>query len=232
VPLGAILYVVGLFLTSEVLRQIALGLAVLYALLLALVLQAEFTKYSHGANDNASGVGVLLALAERLKAEPPTHAEIWLLADTGEETGAFGMRDFVRRHKAELAGAVFLNVDNVAGKDTGPCYLRGETFLLPLKYPADLLALAGQVAAGRPELGAYSWAQQGAYTDAAIALKNGFKALSWVGYNKQGWIPDWHHRNDTFDGVDASAVDRTEEFIWEVIKRLDLARGELPPRLR
>lgn len=220
-PAGTILFITGIFVTSDLLRQVALGLAVVNALLLAVVLQAEFTKYSPGANDNASGVGVLLALAARLKREPLAQAEVWLLADTAEETGAFGLRDFVRRHKEELEGATFLVVDNVAGKDTGPCYLRSETFLLPLRYPGDLLDLAGRVAADHPELGAYTWAMQGAYTDAAIALKAGFKALTMLGYTKHGWIPDWHRPTDKFDRVDGGAVARTEQFMWEVMRQLD-----------
>ena len=221
-PAGVVVFVVGMFATSDWPRQVALGLAALYGLLLLVVLQAEFTEHTRGANDNASGVGVLLALAERLKRAPLPNSEVWLLADTAEETGAFGMRDFVRRHKAELEGAVILNVDSVAGEGVGPCFLRSETFLVAQRYPADLLALAEQVAADRPDLGAYSHARQGAYTDGGVALKAGFKALSWVGYTKDGWIPQWHSPDDEFELIDKGALDRTEEFVWEVMRRLDL----------
>jgi Iap family predicted aminopeptidase len=203
---------------SDLLRQIAVGLAVLYGLILLVVLQAEFSEHTRGANDNASGVGVLLTLAERLRAEPLPETEVWLLADTGEETGGFGMRDFVKRHKEELQGAVFLNVDSVAG--AGPCYLTSEMFLQTYRYPTDLLAVAEKVAAERPELGAYKRAMQGAYTDGAVALKAGFKALSFVGYNKDGWIPLWHSPDDEFEYLDKEALDRTEQFAWEVLRRV------------
>ncbi len=224
-PAGVIVFAIGIFVTSDPLRQIGLGLAVLYGLLWLLVIQAELSEHTRGANDNASGVGALLALAERLKREPLPNSEVWLLADTAEETGAFGMRDFVARHKADLPGAVFLIVDGVAGEGAGPCTLRSETFLTTLRYPADLLALADQVAAERADLGAYSHAMQGAYTDGTIALMAGFKALAWVGYTKDGWIPLWHSPDDEFELVDKSALDRTEEFVWEVMRRLDGERS-------
>jgi Peptidase family M28 len=224
-PVGVIVFVVGIFVTSNVVRQIGLGLAVLYGLLWLLVIQAEFSEHTRGANDNASGVGVLLSLAERLKHEPLPNSEVWLLADTAEETGAFGMRDFVVRHKDDLPDAVFLVVDSVAGEGAGPCTLRSEMFFSTLHYPADLLALADKVAADHPDLGAYSHAMQGAYTDGAIALKAGYEALAWVGYTKDGWIPLWHSPDDEFELVDKSTLDRTEEFVWEVMRRLD---GERP----
>ena len=220
-PAGVVVFAVGIFAPSELLRQISVGLAVLYGLLWLVVVQAEFTEHTRGANDNASGVGVLLALAERLKREPLPNTEVWLLADTAEETGAYGMRDFVARHKAELAGATFLVVDNVAGEGTGPCTLRSETFLTTLRYSPDLLALADKVAAEHADLGAYSYDMRGVYTDGAIALKAGFKALAWVGYTKDGWIPLWHSPDDEFESLDKGALERTEQMVWEVMRRLD-----------
>ncbi|MBI3360890.1 MAG: M28 family peptidase [Chloroflexi bacterium] len=221
-PVGAIVFVVGIFVTNDFLRQIALGLAVLDGLLLLMVLQAEFTKHTAGANDNASGVGVMLSLAARLKREPLADSEVWFVATAAEETGAYGMSDFVRRHEDELDDdTTFLILDSIGGKDTGPCWLRSEMFLLPLNYPARTLGLAEKIAADRPDLGAYSWTVQGAYSDGAIALKEGFDALTLMNYTKKGSIPNLHQPGDTFDRVDPGVVDRTEEFAWEVVRRVD-----------
>jgi hypothetical protein len=222
-PAGVALFAVGIFVASPTLRAIAAGLAVLYGLLLLVALQAEFTEFTRGANDNASGVGVLLALAERLKREPLARSRVWLLASTAEEPGGFGMQDFLQRHKAELDGAVVLNVDNIAGKETAPCYLRSEMLLKTLKYPPDLLALAEAAAAERPELGARPHAMQGTWTDAGFALDAGYKALSLVGFTKDGWIPLWHHPDDELEYLDQDALDRAEQFTWELVQRLDRA---------
>lgn len=217
-----VIFVVGIFAYGETLRAVSLVPAAFFLILLLMVLQAHFTRYTAGANDNASGVGVMLSLARRLKDEPLDRSEVWLLSTGCEEVGAYGMRDFVDRHADELRNETVLVVDNVAGKDTGAVYLRSENFALaPFKYPPDLLALADRVAADRPELNAYSAVQNGAYTDGAIALNAGLKALTFVGYTRKGWIPNWHNVTDTFARVDPKPLDQTEAFVWEVMKRLD-----------
>lgn len=219
-----IMFVVGTFAYSDGLRAAARAPAVVFAVVLAMVLQAEFSRHSVGANDNASGVGVLLALAARLRAEPLPASEVWLVATGCEEVGAFGMRDFVARHRDELRDAVVLVIDNVAGRRTGAVYLRSEMLLQTLRAPADLLAVADQLASEHPELKAYSARQVGAFTDAAPALLAGIRALAFVGYNRRGWIPHWHHPDDIFDRIDPAPLDQTERFVWELMKRCAVAQ--------
>jgi len=100
-------------------------------------------------------------------------------------------------------------------------YLTSETLLLPLKYPDELVKVADSVSAENPDLKGWSTAQQGAYTDGVHALKAGLKCLTFVGYTRDNWIPNWHNVSDIFANVDADAVDRTERFVLAVIRRLD-----------
>jgi alkaline phosphatase isozyme conversion protein len=53
-----------------------------------------------GVDDNASGVGVMLELAERMQAIP-THYSLRFVALSAEETGTKGAEDFVNRMSAE-----------------------------------------------------------------------------------------------------------------------------------
>jgi len=87
--------------------------------------------------------------------------------------------------------------------------------------PPEMLALAEQIVKEHPELGGRAYAQQGAFTDAAPALKAGLKTIGFLGFTGEGWIPDWHNKSDVFANVDADAVDRAERFVWEVLKQLD-----------
>ena len=48
-----------------------------------------------GANDNASGVSVLLAIASTIRQSHLAHVETWLLFTTGEEAGLVGMNRFL-----------------------------------------------------------------------------------------------------------------------------------------
>lgn len=67
----------------------------------------------NGADDNASGVAVLLELARRLAADPPGPT-IWFISFTGEEVGLAGSAWFVRHPPAPLEKVKFmLNLDMV-----------------------------------------------------------------------------------------------------------------------
>jgi len=52
--------------------------------------------FSPGGNDNASGVGVVLALAEHFSANPRTNINLDVLITTAEETGMQGAQEFVK----------------------------------------------------------------------------------------------------------------------------------------
>lgn len=51
---------------------------------------------SPGANDNASAVAILLALAERLRSDPPRRVRVRFLFTGGEEVGYLGARSYVK----------------------------------------------------------------------------------------------------------------------------------------
>jgi len=218
-----VIFLVGVFAPGGGLRNASLIPAAVIGLMLLLLVQAHNTPYTAGANDNASGVGVLLALAERLQREPLANSEVWWVASGCEEVGVYGSADFVHRHQDELAEAedVFVSVDNIAGKGTDLVYLRQEGLLFPMPYPAEMLALADKLAVAHPDLKVRAFALQGVNTDAAHALTAGLPALSLVSVTRRGWIPNWHHPSDVFANVDAEAVDRAERFVGELLQRLD-----------
>ena len=229
VPLGlvsvillGIMYLVSVFAPNSALRPLTLIPTAIVALAWLMVLQAHNTPFTHGANDNASGVGVLLSLAEQLKQTPLASAEVWCVATGCEEVGAYGSADFVRRHASEFQDGAVIVVDNIATPDSGPVYLDAEGILLPAKYPPEMLALAEKISTDRPELGARPFTQQGAYTDGYPALKAGLRTLTFVGYTKDGWLPNWHNKTDVFANVDGEAVERTEQFVMEALKRLEI----------
>lgn len=87
----------------------------------------EFEGQVHpGADDNASGVAVLLELARALKDEKPRRSIVFL-AVTGEEAGRIGSRRWVRgpssRPSAETFAAV--NLDTVGRLGTGKLQVLG-----------------------------------------------------------------------------------------------------------
>ncbi|KAF2515114.1 M28 family peptidase [Flavobacterium salilacus subsp. salilacus] len=72
-------------------------------------------KIHNGADDNASGVALLLALADYfMEHESKFNYNIVFICFSGHESGLFGSADFVNKHKNEIKNTAFvLNFDMV-----------------------------------------------------------------------------------------------------------------------
>jgi hypothetical protein len=215
------LYLVGAVIQEDILYFISLAPAVFLLILLVVAIQADATPYTHGANDNATGTALVLALAERLKEEPLANTEVWALNSGCEEVGLYGAAAFVREHRRELADACFITMDSVGGPGTGPCFITREGMLKPYRSDPGLLALCREVAAQRPELGAYPGVMKLGYTEGAIGVKNGLRTLTFVNLTPAGELPHWHRPTDVYENVDPDVLARTGEFLWELLQRVD-----------
>lgn len=115
----AALSLLGLGLPALV-RDLAGGLALavggLWAGLEAASQLLRGEQYAPGAHDNASGVGVLLAAAEQLAAQPPARLRVGFLFTGAEETGLHG----AEAQAPAWAGRrlAVLNVDMVGAGET------------------------------------------------------------------------------------------------------------------
>ncbi|MES2760088.1 MAG: M20/M25/M40 family metallo-hydrolase [Pseudomonadota bacterium] len=98
-------------------------------------------KLHPGADDNASGVAAMLAIAQWFKAHPPRHTIVFAAFD-GEEQGLQGARAFMAAlpfPQAQLA--LNLNLDMV-GRNAN-----NEIFVAGTRYNPALIPLVAQVAA-------------------------------------------------------------------------------------
>lgn len=207
-------------------RWFALIPGLLLAAVFGVSLQADQTPFTHGANDNASGVGVVLSLAEGLAAQTLRETDVWVVLSGCEEVGCYGAEAFVRRHEEELSGAVWLTLDTVGGQDTSLCYLTRETFLLTTHSDPELLKIADAIATERPDLKARRHRFRGAYTEGAIGGRHGLRVLTFLAARPGGGVPEWHRTTDLLEHLDASAIDRCEAFVRELLQRID-ADGNL-----
>lgn len=221
---GLLLLIAARFFDPEPLwRNLSLAPAVVFLLNLAITVQADLTPYSHGANDNASGAGVVLSLAERLAADPLPNTETWVVLTGCEEVGCHGAEAFARKHAADLEGAVWLTIDAVGGGRTRLTLISKETFLLPVPSDPQLLQLGEEVAADHPELGAQLRGFAGAYTESVMGAKYGHPVLTFIAVGAEGLPPEWHRTTDVVQRIDESALARCEAFVWEMLQRLDRA---------
>jgi hypothetical protein len=215
------LYLAGAVIQHDILYLISLAPAFVLLILLVITVQADMTPYTHGANDNATGAAIVLALAERLKEEPLTSTEVWALNSGCEEVGLYGAAAFVHEHRQELRDAFFIPLDSIGGPGTGPCFITREGMLKPYRSDPGLLALCREVAAQRPELGAYPAVMKLNYTEGAIGIKNGLRTLTFVNLTPAGELPHWHRPSDVFENVDPDVLSRTGAFLWELLQRFD-----------
>jgi Peptidase family M28 len=75
------------------------------------------TVYSPGAVDNASGVGVLLALAEHYSTLPPKRVRLGFLFTSAEETGLHGAQAFAKELRKQGGKTAVINFDMVGAGD-------------------------------------------------------------------------------------------------------------------
>ena len=190
-------------------------------LLFALVLtfQADLTPFTEGANDNATGAGIVLGLAQRLAKQPLLHTEVWAVLPGCEEVGCYGAEAFARSHARELTGACWVAIDSVGGRGDDVAYVEKEIFLRSTPSDPGLLQLAVEIGRRRPELRVRSQVFRGAYTDGSVGGRHGFRALTLLGLVRE----HWHRPSDVFENVDPETLQRYENFVWELTCEIDRA---------
>ncbi|MGI5309114.1 M28 family peptidase [Rheinheimera sp. WS51] len=92
------------------------------------------SKIYYGADDNASGVAAMLALAQRFKISCPAYSYIFLATDA-EETGLYGSKAFLQQAPVPVSNIIFnLNLDMVSRADRqGRLYVTGARQFPELK---------------------------------------------------------------------------------------------------
>jgi hypothetical protein len=225
-PFGALLLVTaGAWLRSrglvDFLARPALRLGVaLNGLMAALMADIGRSQVSPAANDNASGVAAVLAMAEELSRERPANLEVWLLSTGCEEGIMGGMMAFMRRHRQELAGRrpFFLNYE-VLGSGR-PVYNQGEGFLKLYRHHPEAIALAEQVAR-EAEFHDVTGATIRLGSDALIPTRQGFPAITVASANDIGFIGNYHWATDTPENIDLPSVERAWLFSRRMVQLLD-----------
>lgn len=172
-----------------------------------------------GANDNGTGVVALLALAERLLAEPPAGIRVILLSAGAEESFSEGIKGFGESHFADLTreSTFFLCLESLGSPHL--LVLRGEGFLKMHEYPPRSLAFLDGLA---EELGIRLMPN--------LRIRNGTDALEPLaaGYESAviGTCTDYkqparyHWPDDVAANVDFEALAEAVRFSEAAVRRL------------
>lgn len=180
-----------------------------------------------GANDNLSGVAVLLEVARRLRdgGGPPDGVRVILLSAGAEEANQEGMLAFARRHFPDLSPerTSFLCLDTVGSPEL--VLIEGEGFLKMFEYPShqkERVAAAAHDAGVRLRRGMrFTFA-----TDGLVPLRQGYETAS-IGSMTEHLVPsNYHWPSDTAENVDYKSVSNAVSIVMATIARS--ANGEMP----
>lgn len=214
-----ILYIIGVFTQWSWIWPVSAFGALCAVILAAMMIQADLTPFTHGANDNATAAGLVLTLAQHLQAEPLQHTRVWLVLTGCEESQHYGAIDFLDRHLDELKNPNALVFEMLGC--SGPSWLVKEGIVIPFKSTPELVRLAEGVNAAHLELDGYPVQISGGNTEMTDALRRGIPAITLFGMTRDNIPPYWHQVGDTVDKMDPEYLSRNYAFAWYYIKALD-----------
>ncbi len=196
---------------------VALGLWGLF--LLAYQGLTQSRKFSPGANDNGSGVAVLMAAAEALAQEPLAQTQVDVIFFSAEESGLIGSEVYVKEHRAQLNGAAVLNLDMV-GSGERLTYVSGAGMFPPRRTTRWMNALLRRV---RPDMrGRWYWMGSSDFAP-FLAKKVAAASLEASGKGRENV---YHTDRDTMDFVEPALLDEAARLVLDFAAALDSASAE------
>lgn len=183
-----------------------------------------------GAYDNASGVAAVLAVAERLRAEPARNLDVWVLLTGGEECLGEGMHSYVNAHRREIdrERTVLVNVDSVSYGSVHFETAEGPVINHAMD-PALIEACEALAASATDEATAPRPVRSPLLTDALPARIRGLRAISVVGL-ADGLPPPWYHTHeDVPERVNQASQLRATDFVESLVRLLDRDAGRTVP---
>lgn len=173
----------------------------------------------NGADDNASGIAGLLAVAEAFKARPPRHT-VLIVAFDAEESGLKGAKAFVADPPVPLARiGLNVNFDMLSKNAKGQLYVSGagpQPYLKPVldgvarTAPVKLLLGHDTDAQGKEN----NWtaqSDQGAFAE---------KGVPWVYFGVEDH-PEYHQPTDDFATVPQDFFKRAVATVVTATRALD-----------
>ncbi len=181
-----------------------------------------------GANDNASGVAVLLGLAQALAAQPLNETEVILLFTGCHAAGAVGLRSYLGRFAPPRYNTYWINVALVgAGR---LCYAtrQGLSEFTSYRSAPRITALAARIAREHPELGV-SGRDLDIVDEVAPLIQHDYEAIGIYGYDDQGNPALWHDPNDTTAALDPDMLTRAARYTLALVQALDASESSVLP---
>jgi Zn-dependent M28 family amino/carboxypeptidase len=173
----------------------------------------------NGADDNASGVATLLAIAADFAADPPRHDVIFAALDA-EEGGNRGARVLVSDPPAPLSAmALNVNLDMLSRSDKGELYAAGASHFPFMKARLEALAAKAPVTL---KLGhdTPAWGEGQDWTVESDHVAFHEKGIPWVYFGVEDH-PDYHKPTDDFATIPVDFFRRSAATVLMAVRAFD-----------
>ena len=180
----------------------------------------EAQPHVEGANDNATAVSTLLGIAAALKNQPLENTEVHLLFTGCEEVGCAGMEAYLERNQPPKDNSYFIDLEMVGTGRLGYATRHGISHFSEYRPGPHITALAAQVAHDNPAL-RVNGQDMLIVEETANLRSRGYESLCIVGYDDQGFLPNWHRATDTLDNIEPDTLERAARYTWALMQAID-----------
>ena len=173
----------------------------------------------NGADDNASGVAALLAIAQAFVADPPRHDVVFALVDA-EEGGMRGSRVLVSDPPMPLTDvALAVNLDMLSRSDRNELYVAGASHFPWLKPRLEALAANAPVSL---KLGhdTHAWGEGQDWTMESDHGAFHEKGVPWVYFGVEDHR-DYHSPTDDFATIRQDFFRRSAQTVLDAVRAFD-----------
>ncbi len=189
-------------------------------LVLALLLELAFSDYGPAAGDNASGVGLALAIVRALDVAPPRRLGIEVVLQGAGDGAMIGLSRHlrVRQRELEAANTVVLGIGASGGGS--PCWWTSDGALIPLRFLRRLEQIAQRASEASPGRGAVPHRGRGV-SPAFPARLAGLPAITIGCLDDNRLVPRSHQAGDLPEALDGGSVDRLLELALTLVDAID-----------
>lgn len=182
---------------------------------LAVLSKCLLRRHSKGADDDASGIAVLLNVAHHYSNRRPVSTEIWLVAAGCEDVGSTGLKRFIKQHRSEVKGASWIFLEGLGGEK--PKCFRKEGPILPFHANRSLLRTAQDINTVYPHYGLVLGRTDSTLGSGYQLLSQGRKAIT---FSSRPGSEDAAAR-DQYEVVDPKNLQANYAFILHYIENID-----------
>ncbi len=195
-----------------------LGFLYLYGLLS--LIYDETQPHVEGANDNATAISVLLAMAQALRDQPLQTTDVVLLFTGSEEAGCTGMESYLKQYSPSKENTFWIDIEMVGTGNL--CYItrHGVSYLSTYLPHPDMVAFAEQTAHKNPHL-RVTGKDMVIIEEVANLWKRDYKAICIAGYNTDGVLPNWHRLSDNLSNIEPATLSRAAFYVWMLMQEID-----------